>query len=275
MKQFCLGVFAISIMCMLSLAQEPNAPSTGTQAPAQAPVQAPTQSPAQPAAHAGEPNQAFKIAPGSVIPVQLTRTVDAKKAKAGDQVEAKVVQDMKTNSGEVIVPKDTKVLGHVTEAQARNKEQKESEMRITFDRAMMKDGRDVSLPMSIQAIIAPRNPNSENASGGEVPSGGQAAGASSAPASDGRSARTGSPTGAAPQQEPGSSTGAGENSATAGGSNSAPQITGNTAGVIGFPDLTLSPTPQGANGSVITSEKKNVKLESGTLMLLKVDQASR
>jgi hypothetical protein len=180
---------------------------------------------------------------------------------------------MKTNTGELIVPKDTKVLGHVTEAQARNKDQKESEMRIAFDRAMMKDGRDVSLPMSIQAIIAPRNPNSDNANSDS--GAGQTPSAAGAPASGGGSARTGSPTGAAPQQEPGSSPSGGETSPAPAANNSSPNITANTSGVIGFPDLTLSATAQGANGSVITSEKKNVKLESGTLMLLKVNQASR
>ena len=49
-----------------------------------------------------------RIAPGSVIPVELTKTIDAKKAKSGDPVEAKVTQDLKTNSGDVLVPKDTK-----------------------------------------------------------------------------------------------------------------------------------------------------------------------
>jgi len=43
-------------------------------------------------------------------------------------------QDMKTPGGEVLVPKDTKVMGHVTEAQPRNKEQKESQVGIAFDR---------------------------------------------------------------------------------------------------------------------------------------------
>ena len=79
-----------------------------------------------------------RIAAGSVIPVQLTKTVDAKKAKTGDEVVAKVTQDMKTQSGDVLVPKDTTVIGHVTEAQARNKEQKESQLAIAFDRAMGK-----------------------------------------------------------------------------------------------------------------------------------------
>ena len=44
-------------------------------------------------------------------------------------------------------------------------------------------------------------------------------------------------------------------------------LTGETQGIIGLPDLSLS----NSNGSsVITSNKKNVKLESGTQLLLKV-----
>jgi hypothetical protein len=46
-------------------------------------------------------------------------------------------------------------------------------------------------------------------------------------------------------------------------------ITGATQGVLGIPDLALS-SANTAQGSVITSEKNNVKLESGTLMLLRV-----
>jgi hypothetical protein len=55
--------------------------------------------------------------------------------------------------------------------------------------------------------------------------------------------------------------------------NSQPQITDKTSGVIGISDLKLdsaSTTPN--QGSVLTSEKNNVKLESGTLMLLRVNQ---
>jgi len=75
-----------------------------------------------------------------VIPVELTKSIDAKKVKAGDEVVAKVTMDLKTNSGEIVVPKDTKVVGHVTEAQTRSKEQKDSQVGIIFDRAVMKNG---------------------------------------------------------------------------------------------------------------------------------------
>ena len=103
-----------------------------------------------------------KVAPGSVIPVQLAKTVDAKKAKTGDEVVATVTQDMKTNSGEVLVPKDTKVIGHVTEAQARSKDRRQSELGIAFDHAVVK-GDQMQIPMSIQAVIAPQNNNAEAA----------------------------------------------------------------------------------------------------------------
>jgi hypothetical protein len=97
--------------------------------------------------------------PGSVIPVQLMKTVDAKKAKAGDEVEARVTQDLKSGNGEFVVARDTKVVGHVTEAQARTKEQREPQIGIAFDHAVMKQGSDVSMPMSIPAIISPQPSN--------------------------------------------------------------------------------------------------------------------
>src|ERR1035441_5583638 len=141
---------------------QPQAPPPAPQAPASAPPDA-SQAPA-----AGT----TRIAPGSVIPVQLTKTIDAKTAKPGDEVVAIVTMDLKTSSGEVIVPKDTKVTGHVTEAQARSKEQKESQLGIAFDHAVLKSG-DVNLPMSIQAVIAPPT-NNANAGGGDpgAPAGG-------------------------------------------------------------------------------------------------------
>ena len=83
----------------------------------------------------------LRIAPGSIIPVQLTKTIDAKKVKTGDEVEAKVTQDLTTGNGEVVLPKDTKVVGHITEAQTRSKEQKESQIGIAFDHTVGKNRR--------------------------------------------------------------------------------------------------------------------------------------
>jgi hypothetical protein len=54
---------------------------------------------------------------------------------------------------------------------------------------------------------------------------------------------------------------------------SRPPITAQTQGVVGISNLTLSPPANNSTeGSVVTSEKNNVKLESGTMMLLRVNQ---
>lgn len=219
-------------------------------------------------------NQATRIAPGSVIPVQLTKTIDAKKAKTGDEVVAKVTMDLKTTSGEVIVPKDTKITGHVTEAQARSKDQKESQVGIAFDHATLKSG-DMTLPMSIQAVIAPPSNNANDASGpstGGEPGGAPAAGggAASSPMGGGRS-------GSAGTSGQAQSSGAPTNSPTTGTSteqqsSTRPQITGNTQGVVGFSNLKLEAGQNPTQGSVLSSEKNNVKMESGTMLLLKVSQ---
>ena len=50
-----------------------------------------------------------------------------------------------------------------------------------------------------------------------------------------------------------------------------PAITGNTQGVVGISDLQLAKAANATDGSVVSSEKNNVKVESGTLMLLKVN----
>jgi len=148
--------------------------------------------PAQSAAGRPAPNQgARRIAPGSVIPVELTKTVDAKKARTGDEVVAKVTQDMKSQRGEVLVPKDTRVIGHVTEVQTRNKEQKESQLAIAFDRAVTKDGNTIELPMSIQAVIGQQNSN-PNAPASNVPAATSSPGGGMPGGGAGGAGRTGS-----------------------------------------------------------------------------------
>lgn len=254
-----------------SSAQNPGAPTQQPEAQPNTRTPQATPAPASAQASANRESSAAtpRIAPGSVIPVQLTKTIDAKKANPGDEVVAKVTMDMKTTSGEVLVPKDTKVTGHVTEAQARSKEQKESQLGIAFDRAMLK-GSDVSLPMSIQAVIAPPS-NNPNSSGGSPDQGAPPTGGNSAPSpmAGGRSGSAGSqtpPSNTTPNTMPTQSPGDSQQGSAR------PPINGNTQGVVGISNLKLEPAPSAAQGSVLSSEKKNVKVESGTMLLLKVNQ---
>jgi len=250
-----------------------SSPASDRQAPASPANPASAQAPSARAPQAGStsaPGGApTRIAPGSVIPVSLTKTIDAKKVKTGDEVVAKVTQDMKTNGGEVLVPKDTKVMGHVTEAQPRNKDQKESQVGIAFDRAVMKDGSAMQIPMSIQAIIGQQNDQNSSGSGsGETAS--PARGASAGTTGSSRGGMGGS----APASTPSASAGTADTPGDAqAGKSSRPPITAQTEGVVGISDLKLSrAASNAADGSVVSSEKNNVKLESGTMMLLRVGQ---
>jgi len=211
------------------------------------------------------PSTQPRIAPGSVIPVQLTKTIDAKKAKTGDEVVAKVTQDMKTQSGDILVPKDTKVIGRVTEAQARSKEQKESQLAIAFDQAVLKN-EQVQLPMSIQAVIGQQSSNAN--SGPDEAAGPTTTGAAGASPMASRS-----PMGSAGQSQPQAMPPVpADNPGAQPQRSKRPPINAQTQGVIGIPNVTLSAASSGTQGSVLTSEKNNVKLESGTMLLLKVNQ---
>ena len=223
--------------------------------------------PASAQSTAMQPHNNVRIAPGSVIPVQLTKTIDAKKLKPGDEISAEVTEDLKTGSGEIIVPKNTKIIGKVTEAQARNKQAKESQVGIAFDHAVMKDGANMTLPLSIQAVIAPSylNPNSSSTSQQTAPQGSPISGASG-PTPGGRSPGL---------QEPQTSNPAVasvEGPATASTNPNSHQITQSTQGVLGIENLTLSTTPNNPQVSVLTSDKRNVKVDGGTLMLLRVSK---
>src|SRR3954453_19993438 len=268
MKNLLNATAFVALMCGVSVAQSttPSSTNPGTpqsQEQPSAPQNSPqTQAPAGATSTAqGQTAHATRIAPGSVIPVQLTKTVDAKKAKTGDEVVAKVTMDMKTQTGEVLVPKDTKVIGHVTEAQPRNKEQKESQLAIAFDRAVTKDGNNMQVPMSIQAVIGqqPNQQDEANTPAGRQQAAGVPSGAAPTGANGNKSSGMNG-TSTAPSAAP--SAGAGE-SDTQSASGARPPINGQTQGVIGISNLTLAPASNAAQGSVITSDKNNVKLEGG------------
>lgn len=279
MKHFLIAIVAGVVLCGLCLAQNTAQPQTSGAAQSQQNSAAPEG--AQTTSGQSLPGQtpsaqSLPIAPGSVIPVELIKTIDAKKVKTGDQVQARVTQDMKATTGEVLVPKNTKVLGHITEDQPRTKEEKESHIGIAFDHVLTKNGTESQLPMSIQAIIAPSNsaPSNSRADNSAIagspisPGAGGTYPGEASPGNMGRGPGTGGP---APTQMPNApAAGSDWPSNPQAGANAHQPITGNTQGVVGISNLTLSTPANTAKGSLISSEKNNVKLESGTLMLLRV-----
>src|ERR1043166_9298015 len=117
------------------------------------------------------------LSSGTTLQAELSKSLDAKKAKPGDEVSAKLTQDVKSN-GKVVLHKGSKLVGHVTEAQARSKENAESKLGIVFDKAVLKGGQEVAFNSVIQAVAPPLQATSslagdENSSlGGGMGSGG-------------------------------------------------------------------------------------------------------
>jgi hypothetical protein len=85
------------------------------------------------------PQAAGRLENGSILYAELTKTVDARKAKAGDPVNAMILTDVLAH-GKIVVRHDAKLLGHVTEAQIHSKDTPESRLGIVFDKVITKDG---------------------------------------------------------------------------------------------------------------------------------------
>ena len=203
--------------------------------------------PANAAPSANQPAHGFTA--GSLLPVELSKSLDAKKAHPGDAVVGKIPHDL-TSNGKVVIPQDTKVMGHVAEAKAATHDDKNSMLGIVFDKVVTKDGRQIPLTAQIQAIGAPMG-SGPAAMSENVPS----------PPNNPAEATQNSPMGV-PR-----STGRPSMPEDAASSGPSASLTASAQGVVGMPGFSLS---QGRmQDSVITSQEHNVKLESGTQILLR------
>ena len=93
---------------------------------------------------------------GSILYAEISKTVDAKKAKVGDQVTAQLLADV-IGHGKIVLRRDSKLIGHVTEVQARSQENQESRLGIVFEKAMIKGGQEIPFRSVLLALRpAPR-----------------------------------------------------------------------------------------------------------------------
>jgi hypothetical protein len=222
------------------------------------------QNSAQPSAASESQNTAFRLAPETIIRVELAKSVDAKKAKVGDEVMAKTIDDFLSDKNEVLAPKGSRVLGHVAEVSAHQGESA-SRLGIAFDKIVLKNGTEVRLKASIQAIGPPES----NAAAGNDNLGAPAnSGGTSPMSSPGRGAYGGTtpnPGGTMPgnANNPGPAAQDASQTAAING-----RLTPDAQGVVGMSGLSLS--TGAAQDSLLSSPKHNVKLDSGTQMILRV-----
>jgi len=90
---------------------------------------------------------------GSILYAELSKTVDAKKVKTGDPVNAVLLADVLAH-GKVVARRDSKLVGHVTEAQPHSKDVPESRLGIVFDKLILKGGQEIPF-VSVLLSLSP------------------------------------------------------------------------------------------------------------------------
>ena len=244
-------------------------------------VQAAGSGSASASAQAGQ--NAVNLSSDTVIEAALESAVDVRKNKEGDRVVARTTKAVKSGD-QVAIPKGAQVVGHVTQAQARSKSQSQSALGIAFDHCVLKNGQEVPVHVAIQAVAAAQSVAASSLGESDVTSAGSAAGSGRASGS-GPVGGVGSTAGAAvgtvnnAAGNAGSAAGgvvnttartAGGATGSVAGSNVAGALNSSSHGVIGLQGLSLNSAASNASqGSVIVSSTKNVRLESGTRVLLR------
>jgi len=101
------------------------------------------------AAQAGKTGAAATQA--SSLSAELTQKINSKNAKVGDEVIARTTSTAQLAQG-TRLPKGTRLLGKVTEVQPRSGAQHDGHLAFAFDRAILRDGREVPIHATLQSI---------------------------------------------------------------------------------------------------------------------------
>jgi hypothetical protein len=281
-----ITLFAAALLAMTVNAQTQGSAQAGGQADVKAgSTQASGNASSSAAMQSNGSNAA--IADGTAINASLSAPVDSKKAKEGDEVAARTTDSVKAQ-GKTVLPKGTKLIGHVTRASARGKGDAESALGIAFDKAILKNGQEFALNGSIQALASA---SAASATGTDLDAVGDAGvSGGGRPVSGGRgtlggvtstaggtvgtvnntAANATNAAGGAVDATARTTTGvAGAARTNVGGLNTSGQLTSNSRGVFGLNGLNLNAEGSSSTeGSLITSSGKNVRLDSGTRMLI-------
>jgi hypothetical protein len=196
---------------------------------AQTPAQ--PQTPATAPASGATPPIVMHFSSGTLIRVKLEAEIDAKKAHVGDQVLAKTIDDLKSEPPG-LATKGCKILGHAVEVTPHQGDTP-SKLRIVFDKMILKNDAEMALPATIQAVGFAEASQTATA---ETPFSG------------------GSPSKYSGQRLPNPNSEEGK-------------LPFKAQGAIGMSGVTLSAGSE--QDSILTSNKHNVKLESGMQMILR------
>ena len=179
------------------------------------------------------------------FPVTLDKGLDSKKAKVGDPVVCKMALGLRSRNG-LNIPAGSKVMGHVTQAEAKSKGGSDSSLGIAFDK-IEANGQQIPIKGVLQAVgpsvVDHSGPDTGAGASGGVGMGGNSTGGSAGTTAGPQSWNAGNP--------------------NAGGS--VKMLNAQSQGVVGLKGLELG------KDSVITSSGKEVKLDSGTQFMVRAE----
>ncbi len=95
-----------------------------------------------------EPQSVFYIL------AEFKGTLNVKKLKPGDQIKAEVTQDVLAH-GKIVIPVESRLLGHVTEVKASDTKGRESWLGVVFDKVVLKNHSEMGFQGVIQALSPP------------------------------------------------------------------------------------------------------------------------
>jgi len=228
------------------------------------------------------------IALGMTILAEFSGALNVKKLKAGDKVKAVLAQDLLAG-GQIIAKVNSKLVGHVTEIKRRSEGDPESRLGVVFDKLILKNHHEMDFQAIVQALAPPvvrrsrvdepdqmmPPPTLTVASSGPGGSGNRSSSTSSRSTSSATTLATTMST-AGPMttvaSTPGMNPGDGLTHMRTQASTTAPASGGvGMHGVYGLKDLALAaPSSASQSGPAIVSTKSDVKLESGTQIVLLV-----
>jgi hypothetical protein len=204
------------------------------------------------------------------LQAELQNTLDVRNAKVGDEVILKTTQAVK-QSGQVVIPKGTSLIGRVTEVQEKAKNGVPSKLGLIFDRLQ---GHDLSAPITA-SIVSITNLRAASAVSDDLSSDISGSNSTSTRTSSGGGSGGGGLLGGVTN-----TVGGVVNSATqtvGGVANTATNTVGSTTQTVGrtVNGLQISTSASGSaqSSTTLSSPNNNIRLEKGVTFNLNVQKS--
>lgn len=236
------------------------------------------------------------------VKAELEGKLDSKSAKVGERVVLKTTEKMKTADG-VVIPRGSRLIGHVTEVRAHAKGHEEASLAIAFEQVELKHGESFAIHSMIEqvrpsaaALEANAMANEDTMAGpmgggaGAMGGGGVGVGragggmVSGATGAVGGAAASAGQTGASLDSTTGSALRAGGGAVSATGNMAGESAAGFGRGLEGstsavastgihataLPGVMLESSAEGGASGTFTAARKNIHFDTGTQMVVGV-----